>query len=124
MTKLLKNTAIRVKQKGGERRFIGKVDGEVFRAFERDERKHLFRGGAETVEAAMESGRAAWGLDLGAMEKLAEFHGVRFVEIPTTSGAVYRTPMDMLLGPKSYVKEYGGHRPQVMLGIDYWTKGT
>ena len=95
--------------------------GDTFVAFRRDESKHLFRGGAKTVKEAKEAGRAAWGLDLAAMERLAEDYNVRFVEIPTTGGRRYRTTMDLLLGPKSFVKEYGGHRPQVLLPIQYWT---
>lgn len=122
MSEFLNNTVIRIKEQGtNRRREIGKVNGYTFRSFERDPSKHLFRGGAESVEEALESGRAAWGLDLGAMEKLAEFHGVKFVEIPVPDG-VWRVSIGMLLGPKSYIKEYGGHRPQVMLPTHYWTK--
>lgn len=118
---MLKNTVIRVKDKNGRMLQIGKVDGDTFSAFERDEKKHLFRGGAATLAEAKERKRAAWGLDLAAMERLFDQYNVRFVEVPTTDGVRYRTTMDMLLGPKSFVKEYGGHRPQVMLPLHYWT---
>lgn len=118
---MLNNTAIRVKEKNGRRRFIGKANGDTFTAFRRDEDKHLFRGGLDSVREAKEQGRAAWGLDLTAMVQLHDEHDVKYVEIPTMD-VRYRTTMEVLLGPKGFISEYGGHRPQVMLPLQYWTK--
>jgi hypothetical protein len=119
---LKSGTVIRVKH-NAKSLAVGQVLGDTFRAFAREEEKHLFRGGSETARDALKSGSGAWGLDLEVMETLARDHGVCYVEIPTPRG-VYRTKMETLLGPKSFTREFGGHRPQVFLALEFWTRST
>lgn len=120
MKKLRDGTTIKVTERSGEVRQIGKIRGDAFVAFHRDEDRHLFRGGSETAQDAMENGTAAWGLDLSAMRQLHEDYGILYVEIPTDRGT-YRAKMETVLGPKSFQKEFGGHRTQTFLGLNYWT---
>lgn len=117
---MAKGAVIQIKELGGRVRTIGRMCGDTFTAFERDERRHLFRGAAETADEALADRSASWGLDLAVMEALRSEHGVRYVVIPTAQGRTYRVTMDALLGPKSFVKEFSGHRPQVFLGLDHW----
>lgn len=121
MKQLKDGTVVRVKQKNGEYRQLGKVYGDTFITFERDEGRHLFRGGAETAQEAMVEKLACWGLDTEVCERLYRDHGIRFVEIPTKR-CRYRTKMEMFLGPKAFIVEYGGHRPQYMLNLEYFTE--
>jgi len=111
---------VRIKELDGARRTIGEVEGTTFRC-RRSEKKHLFLGGHRTLAEALKEGRAAWGLDLGAMEGLAE-RGVTTVEIRTPD-AVYRARMtDLLSEGKSFVHTFRSHRPQTFLALKWWTK--
>lgn len=121
MATLKKWTLIRVKETGGAFRKIGRVKERLFLAFPRREDEHLFRGGCDDVNEARENGKAAWGLDLAAMESLAADYGVELVEIPSDRRR-YRAKMETVLGPKSFVMEFGMHRPQAMLNLEYWTE--
>jgi hypothetical protein len=112
---------VRIKEKNGAWRDIGSVVGDTFFAAERDPVKHLFRSGYDSIADAMAAGKASWCLDLAVMEDLATNRGVRFVEVPTRR-ARYRVHLSDLLGPKSFVVEYGGHRPQVGLALHHWTE--
>jgi len=120
MKRLKNGTTIEVTERSGQVRQIGHVQGETFVAFRRDEERHLFRGGSETAQDARENGTAAWGLDLSAMRQLHENHGIQYVEIPTARGT-YRAKMETVIGPKSFQKEFSGHRVQTFLPLGYWT---
>lgn len=124
MSQLLRPTIIRVRDRtAGGMRSLGTAHMETFTAFERTEEKHLFRNGEESAEDAIQSGKGAWGMDLAIMEALTRDHNIKYVEIPTPRG-VYRTKMETLLGPKSYHREFAGHRVQVFLPLQYWTLAT
>lgn len=113
-------TPVRVKEINGDWRSIGTFLGDTFTTHPRDETDHGFRGGADTWREAVEQKTAGWGLDLSAMEGLAE-RGVQYVEV-RAKFARYRTTMDTLLGPKSYVVNYAGHRRQAILPLHFWTQ--
>lgn len=112
---------VRIKETNGQFKAIGVRRGDRFIAYERDETRHLFRGGSETAKDALVNGTACWGLDASAMDSLAEKFGVKYIEIPTKR-VRYQTRMATLRGPKSEVKEFGGHRPQYLLNLSYWAE--
>lgn len=114
-------TPIRVKEVNGDWRTIGYIKGDTFTTHPRDETQHGFRGGADTWREAVEKHTAGWGIDLIAMERLAVNHGIQYVEVRGKL-ARYRTMMDTLLGPKSYVVEFAGHRRQTILPLSFWTQ--
>lgn len=114
-------TVVTIRETDGTRKRIGEVRGDTLFLGLRKESVHLFRGRAESVAAAIESGTAAWGVDMAALDGLAVTHGIKYVEIPTKT-ARYRTTVSKIQGPKAYTAEYHNHRPQYFLPLHLWTK--
>jgi len=102
---------VNIRYDNGERRRIGWIEGDTFIS-KRSVKKHLFRGGRETVREARRDGVSAWGLDCKVCDGLIE-RGVVWFEI-RTGKKTYRCKLEDMK-KKGFVLHIKPHRPQYFL---------
>ena len=105
---------VRIAYGNGERRVIGRVEGNVF-ITDRSEKKHMFRGGHKTLQEAKEDGTLAWGIDCIACDGLIE-QGVETIRI-NTKRKVYTTKLAMFRN-RGFVLHMKPHRAQYFLSVE------
>jgi hypothetical protein len=107
--------AVTIRQTDGSIRIIGVVRGVTFTT-EREEKKHMYRCGAPTLEIALASGSASWGIDKAACEGLSR-EGVIYFDVLTDKKRYSCKLNDFLHSEEAFSLHHKPHRAQLFLPL-------
>jgi hypothetical protein len=100
----------------GKKFRVGDFDGCTL-LLVRDEKKHLYRNGIKTLEAARKAGLTAWAVDKATFDDLIK-EGIRYVAVKTGTDLLAANAVDFM--DHGTIRTFKNHGPQYFLNERYF----